>query len=673
MTKSEAKRRHSEICEEIERHNYAYYVENKPAIPDQAFDRLMRGLLDLEKEFPELATSLSPSQRVGGQPLEGFRSVEHRVPMLSMDNTYNFDELREFDERVRKQIGQKKIEYFVEDKIDGVSISLTYEKGRLTLAATRGDGETGDDVTSNIRTIPAVPLFIPRSAKCKESVPDLIEVRGEVYMPKKSFEKLNEEREKCGEELFANPRNACAGSLKLLNPRMVAERELNMVCHGMGAFKGTIPEKQSELTAFYRQIGFPVIRSSRVCAGIDAVIQFVEAYEPSRYKLDYEIDGMVIKVNDFDEQKKLGTTSKVPRFMIAYKYAAEQAETLLEDVQIQVGRTGVLTPVAVLKPVFLAGTTVSRASLHNQDEIERLDARIGDHVLVEKSGEIIPKVVKVLTQKRKGPLCKFQYPARCPVCGGHVVQTEGQVAVRCVSADCPAQLKARLRHYAMRTAMDIEGLGIQLIEQLVDSGLVNDVADLYRLTMKQLVDLERMGEKSAQNLLDGIEAGKERHLHRLIFALGIPNIGEHAAELLADEYKNLQALTRATAEELQSIHEIGPVVADAVASFFKETSTKRLLEKLAKSGVHFDLMPKRISSGALAGKTFVVTGTLERFSRDDAHRFIKEKGGKVLSSVSSKTDYLVVGESPGSKLDKARKLGVATLDEKTFLKMLEKE
>ncbi len=671
MTKSEAKKKHAGLSQEIERHNYAYYVENKPVVSDQAFDKLLHQLIDLEKEFPDLITPESPSQRVGGQPLKEFKSVSHRVPMLSMDNTYSYEELRDFDARVRKQLGHEDVDYFVEEKIDGVSISLTYENGHLTLAATRGDGETGDDVTANIKTIHAVPLVIPRTEKFKGRVPELIEVRGEVYMPKESFEKLNAEKEKHGEELFANPRNACAGSLKLLDPGIVAERRLSIFCHGVGAFKGQVPQAQSELIAFYKQLGFPVVASAHVCKGIAEVIKFVEKYEPNRYRLDYEIDGMVVKVNKFDDQQRLGKTSKAPRYLIAYKYAAEQAETILEDIQIQVGRTGVLTPVAHLEPVFVSGTTVSRASLHNQDEIERLDARIGDHVLVQKSGEIIPKVVKVLTEKRKGSLRKFQFPTQCPVCGSRVVQTEGQVAIRCVSANCPAQLKAHLRHYAMRSAMDIDGLGVQLIEQIVDNKLVKNISDLYDLTLEQLTDLERMGEKSAENLLKGIEASKGRYLNRLMFALGIPNIGEHVADILAEEFRTLDALSQASPEELQSIHEIGPVAAEAIVLFFKDPATKRILEKLKKAGVRCDFMPKKVASGALEGKSFVVTGTLEKFSRDEAHDMIKKSGGRVSSSISSKTDYLVVGEDAGSKLEKAKKLGVATLNEKAFLKMLD--
>ncbi len=673
MTRSEAKKKHAELSEEIERHNYAYYVENKPVISDQAFDKLLRQLIDLEKEFSDLITPESPSQRVGGQPLKEFKSVSHRVPMLSMDNTYSYEELRDFDTRVRKQLGREDVDYFVEEKIDGISISLTYENGHLTLAATRGDGETGDDVTANIKTIHAVPLIIPRTNKFKGRIPEFIEVRGEVYMPKESFEKLNEEKEKRGEELFANPRNACAGSLKLLDPGIVAERRLSIFCHGIGAVKGQVPQTQSELIAFYKQLGFPVVASAHVCKGIEEVITFVEKYEPNRYRLDYEIDGMVVKVNKFEDQQRLGKTSKAPRYLIAYKYAAEQAETILEDIQIQVGRTGVLTPVAYLKPVFVSGTTVSRASLHNQDEIERLDARVGDHVLVQKSGEIIPKVIKVLTEKRKGSPRKFQFPTQCPVCGSRVVQTEGQVAIRCVSANCPAQLKAHLRHYAMRSAMDIDGLGVQLIEQLVDHKLVKNIADLYDLTLKQLTDLERMGEKSAENLLKGMEASKGRHLNRLIFALGIPNIGEHVADVLADKFRTFDVLSQASPEELQSIHEIGPVAAEALVLFFKDPATKRILEKLKKAGIRFDLMPKKVTSGAAAGKSFVVTGTLEKLSRDEAHEMIKKMGGRVSSSISSKTDYLVVGGDAGSKLEKAKKLGVATLNEKAFLKILGRE
>lgn len=670
MNKEQTRKRHAVLCEEIEEHNHAYYVRHKPRVSDREFDKLMRELLDLEKEFPEFITADSPSQRVGGKPLEGFQSVTHRMPMLSMDNTYNYDELREFDKRVRKQTGQADIQYYVEEKIDGVSISLTYEKGQLRLAATRGDGETGDDVTENIKTIPAVPLAIPRNKKSKAAVPELLEIRGEVYMPKKSFLALNEAKEARGEEPFANPRNACAGSLKLLDPKLVAERKLSIFCHGIGFFKGQLPDTQAGLTDRYEEMGFRVIRSRKVCDGIEDVIAFVGAYEPERYKLEYEIDGMVVKVNRFNEQKRLGVTSKAPRYMIAYKYAAEQAETTLEDIQVQVGRTGVLTPVAYLAPVELAGTTVSRASLHNFDEIDRLDARIGDRVVVEKSGEIIPKVIKVLVEKRKGRPRKFAPPDRCPVCDGRTIRPEGEVAIRCANINCPAQLKGRVRHFASRAAMDIEGLGTQLVEQLVDKWLVKDVADIYALELDQVADLERMGKKSAQNLLDGIEASKKRPLSRLIFALGIPNIGEHVAEVLAEEFSSLERLCKATPEELQSIHEIGPVAAEAVVEFFRDESTKKTLEKLMRAGVRSNIAPERKKEGALAGKTFVVTGTLTAYSRDEAHRLIKEQGGRIAGSVSKNTDFVVVGESPGSKYDKAKKLGIPTLDESALVKWL---
>ncbi|MBN1493384.1 MAG: NAD-dependent DNA ligase LigA [Candidatus Omnitrophica bacterium] len=651
---------------ELERHNHLYYVEASPVISDRDYDRMLKELAELEQQFPHLKTEDSPTMRVGGEPLKSFKTVTHRVPMLSIDNTYSYDEVREFDRRVQKELGLN-AEYYVEEKIDGVSISLVYEKGMLTRALTRGNGRQGDDVTANVRTICAVPLRIPRIASKNIRIPDLLEVRGEIYLSKKSFEAINKKRVAEDEDLFANPRNAAAGTLKLLDPKLVAERRLDIVVHGLGAHSGAIPPTLAEYFAFIKTCGLPVNDKSAVCKDIEAVIRYCKAQGTKKDALPYEIDGMVIKLNAFKQHELMGVTSKSPRWVIAYKYPAEQVTTVLENIVVQVGRRGTLTPVAELKPVQLAGTTVSRASLHNKDEIERLDARIGDSVVVEKSGQIIPKVISVLRERRKAGLKKYTFPKRCPSCGEPVFNDEGEVAIRCVSLHCAAQLKARVRHFAQRNAMDIEGLGIQLVAQLVDEGLVKDMSDLYYLKFDDLVALERMGAKSAENLLAGIEGSKRRTLARLIFALGIPNVGQHAGEVLAEQFKSIRALEEATVETLSDIHEIGPVIARSVVDFFSVKSTQAILRKLEDAGVAFNVREAVSQKKTFfSGKTFVVTGTLSDFSRPEAEAMIKRLGGRVAKSVSAKTDYVVVGEAPGSKYDKAKKLGITIVDNKEF-------
>lgn len=665
------KKRAAELRAEIEKHNHKYYVRAEPEISDIAYDRLMRELQELESQYPELLTEDSPTQRVGGEPLKQFSTVEHRVSMLSMDNTYSHDELRAFDERVRKSLGVEQVTYFVEEKIDGVSMSLVYQKGRLVLGATRGDGRFGDDVTANIKTIRAIPLTIPAGAKpSRAAVPDWLEVRGEVYMPRSSFEKLNKEKEKLGEDLFVNPRNACAGSLKMLDPKEVAKRGLSIFIHGKGHAEGEIPLTHHEYIEYLRQLGFKVTPQARLCRGIEDAVTFIEENKSLMDKLSYDIDGMVIKVDSFEQQEILGVTSKSPRWMIAYKYPAERKETTLLDIEVQVGRTGVLTPVAVLQPVFIAGSTVSRASLHNADEIARLDARVGDQVYVEKSGMVIPKVVEVIQKKRRRTLPEFVFPKKCPVCQGKVMSGEGEVAVRCVNLACPAQLKGRIRHYAHREAMDIEGLGNVLAEQLVDLQMIKDLADIYYLNTDQVAAMDRMGKKSADNLFAGIEASKQRPLPRLIFGLGIPEVGLRGGEILADHYQNLEALESASEEDLLSVNEIGPAIARSIVSFFAQSGTRAILRKLKQAGVDFTIVEKKQKS-ALSGKTLVVTGTLEKFSRHEIENLIKKHGGRVSASVSKKTDYLVAGEEAGSKLAKAQKLGVAIVNEKEFSRLLQ--
>jgi len=685
MTKEQAQREVKKLRQHISAHNVRYYQEAKPEISDYEYDQLMMRLQEIERMFPALLTLDSPSQRVGGAPLKSFRSIKHSVSMLSLDNTYSLDEVHGFDERVRKNLGrgsgassprdlfqEEEIEYFAEEKIDGVSISLRYENGILKLGATRGNGKTGDDITENIKTISSIPLKIPVPGSAfKGQIPKVLEVRGEAYLSRSQFREINQDKEKQGEELFANPRNACAGSLKLLDPKLVARRKLAAFIHGLAVQEGGENLKtQDQGFDYFKSLGFKCIPHAQVCRGIKQVDKFIEGFESKRDSLNYETDGIVIKVNNFEAQKKLGHTTKAPRWMIAYKYQAERAETLLEGIKVQVGRTGVLTPVANLKPVSLCGTTVSRASLHNQDEIKRLDVRIGDAVLIEKSGEIIPKVVAVLKQKRKKKLTRFQYPKKCPICQSAVNRIEGEVAVRCMNPACQAQLKGKIRHFAQRDAMDIEGLGTVWVDQFVDKGLIRRLEDIYVLTHSMIVKLERMGEKSSKNLLRGIEKSKEQYLHRLIYGLGIPNVGEHAAHILAVRYQTLDDLVEADADQLEAIPEIGPVTAQSVARFFRQKETKRMMDKLHKVGVRFDHVDQVMKETALSNKSCVVTGSLEKMDRGEAEAWVRRLGGRASSSISKKTDFLIVGESPGSKLSKAKKLGVSVLSQMQFYKLL---
>ncbi|MFA5169029.1 MAG: NAD-dependent DNA ligase LigA [Candidatus Omnitrophota bacterium] len=680
MSKIEASKRIQKLRKELERHNRLYYLEAKPEIPDREYDRLMQELINLEEEFPELVTPDSPSRRVGGAPLKEFKTIEHKVPMLSLDNTYSRKELEEFDKRVRKGLGGEPFSYYVEEKIDGVSISLIYENGLLKLGATRGDGRYGDDITENIKTLGSVPLRIPVSGNSLQGpVPELLEVRGEAYISREQFEKINHEKEKAGEELFKNPRNACAGSLKLLDPKLVAARKLDALIHGLARYEGSNPpQSQSEAMAFLKKLGFKVIPDAQKCKGMNEVFGVIDEVEKKREKLQYEIDGVVVKVDSFEDQKALGKTSKSPRWMIAYKYPAEQAETVLEGIEVQVGRTGVLTPVAVLKPVQLAGTTVSRASLHNKDEIERLDARIGDFVFIEKSGEIIPQVISVNKDKRKGSSAKFVFPEKCPVCGAPAEKDQDpekdkeEVAIRCQNSLCPAQFKGLLKHFAGREAMDIENLGVAIIDQLVDKGLVKDLADLYSLKITDVEALERMAEKSANNLLDGIEQSKWRPLPNLIFGLGIRDVGVHTAFILAGQFGSIEKLSKATKEDLEGIREIGPVTAGRIVKFFGNPSAKNLLRKMQDVGVRMDIVEKVAGDNPFRGKTIVLTGTLETIERSEAEALLRKFGAHPSGSVSKKTNILVAGPGAGSKLAKAQELGIPIWDEKKFLSELKK-
>ncbi|MSR77540.1 MAG: NAD-dependent DNA ligase LigA, partial [Candidatus Omnitrophica bacterium] len=632
MTRTEAQKIITKLRKEIEKHNRLYYEEARPEISDFEFDILMKQLVDLETKFPDLLTPDSPSQRVGGAPLKSFKTVTHKIPMMSLDNTYSLEEVRDFDERVKKNLNKSEIEYWAEEKIDGVSISLHYEKGVLAYAVTRGDGKHGDDVTENIKTIRNVPLkLMAESGK----LPAHLEVRGEIYISRKQFEAINRQKEKEGEELFANPRNACAGTLKQLDPKEVARRKLDIFVHGFGVVEGgKFFKTHSEVVEWFKVLGFKIIPNHKLCRNVEEIQEFIEQFSRRRENLGYETDGLVVKVNPLDQQKALGATSKSPRWAIAYKYPAEQKETVLEDILIQVGRTGVLTPVAVLKPVSVSGTTVSRASLHNADEIERLDARIGDHVMIEKSGEIIPKVIKVLSEKRKGALKKFHFPEKCPVCGSKVEKNEEEVAICCVNASCPAQLKGHVRHYAQRDAMDIEGLGAVWIEQFVDKGLIKDLSDIYHLDFETIKNLERMGEKSTENLFKGIEESKTRSLYRLIFGLGISDVGERSAYLLAQHFKTLKKIQDASEDELTSLREIGPNTAKSIRGFFSEPANLKMIERLRKAGVRFDIVEKVKAATPFSGKTVVITGTLEKYERKQAEALIRGLGGHPSGSIS---------------------------------------
>ncbi|MFH0962659.1 MAG: NAD-dependent DNA ligase LigA [Planctomycetota bacterium] len=681
VRKGDVRKRAEELRREIRRHEHLYYVENAPEILDREFDKLMEELKKIEEANPEIVTPDSPTRRVGGEPMEGFATVEHGRPMLSIDNTYSAEELAEFDKRTREALGVEELDYVVEPKIDGLAVSLRYENGRFTRGATRGDGTRGDDVTANLRTIRQVPLVLP-GTPC-----EFLEVRGEVYLSIGEFQRLNKEREEAGEALFANPRNAAAGTLKLLDPRLTAKRRLEIFCYDVGEARGRDFETQSGLLTELAQLSLRTNPHWKKVHGIDAVVERCEEFRSQREKLDYLLDGLVIKVDRREYRERLGRTTKFPRYMIAFKYPAEQATTKLLEIAVQVGKTGILTPVAHLAPVLLAGTTVKRASLHNMDEIERKDVRVGDTVIVEKAGEIIPQVVGVVKEKRGGAEKRFRMPDKCPDCGGQVSRLGGEVYLRCMNLACPSQVKGRIKYYASRDNMDIEGLGEVLVDQLVSAGLVADVADLYHLTKDKFVELERMGEKSSENLLAAIEGSKDRDLSRLVSALGIPHIGVAAARTLAENFESLSALEGASVEELdkgmghkdkgtktqgrkKGKKKVGLIMAQSIHGFLANERNRKLLARLEEAGVRTRERKRKAATGALAGKGVVVTGTLASMERAEAHRRIEEAGGKVQTGVSSKTGYLVVGTDPGSKLVKARALGVRTLTEEEFLKLL---
>lgn len=641
---------------ELERHNRLYYLEAKPEISDYDFDQLLRRLQELEEKHPEHFDPNSPTQRVGGAPIDEFKTVIHDPPMLSIENAYTLDELREWDARVKRGLGRDEVEYEAELKIDGVSIDLLYEHGALVRAATRGDGVRGDDVTPNVRTVRNLPLRIPG---------DRVEVRGEIYIPLAEFAKLNEQLQEAGQEPLANPRNAAAGGLRQKDPKLVAQRRLYAyVYHVLGAI-----ESQWQAYAMLESLGFPTNPQRCVCASLDEVIEFIDKWQEHRHDLEFDIDGIVVKVNKREQQLELGTTSKAPRWAIAFKYPPEAAQTVVRTINFYVGRTGTVTPVAQFDPVQLAGTTVVNASLHNFDEVARKDVRVGDTILVEKGGDIIPKVVDVLKDKRPRGARAVQPPTQCPECGEPLHKFEGEVAVRCINQGCPAIARESLFHFASRKAMDIEGLGYERIKLMLAQGLVTDYASLYELRVDAVAQLERMGEKSAQKLIDSIEGSKARPLPNFIFALGIRFVGERAAKLLAERFASIDALMSATVEELVAVPEIGPKVAESVTFYFSVPANRERIEKMQRLGVDPKHTPAATGT-KLTGKSVVVTGTLTRFTRDEIHKLIEREGGKPAASVSSKTAYLVAGEAAGSKLEKAKSLGVPVLTEEEFLTLI---
>ena len=657
-----------QLREKLRHHEYRYYVLDEPEISDAAYDGLMQRLQALEAEYPELATPNSPTVRVGGAPREGFQTVRHARAMLSLDNAFSFDALRDFDRRVREGSGAEKIAYIAEHKFDGLSISLQYEGSKLVRGVTRGDGTTGEDVTPNVKTIRSIPLQVDLAALKKAKLPANFEVRGEVLMTRKAFEALNRQQEQSGGKLYMNARNSAAGSVRLLDPSITAARKLDFFAYYLFVDgKVPLPKHSDSLTAL-KQLRFRASDDWKLCNGIEAVIAYCEDWDAKREKLPYEIDGVVIKVNATSIQNELGFTAKAPRWAIAYKYPARQETTVVNDIRVNVGRTGTLTPVAFLEPVQVGGVTVSRSTLHNMDEIERLGLQIGDTVLIERAGEVIPHVLKVVKEgKNRRP---FHMPKNCPECGSAIHKAEGEVAYRCVNAACPAKRKESLLHFASRHAMNIDGLGDKIVDQLVDKGLVKDVADLYTLKEDEVAELERMAEKSARNLLEEIEGSKKNSLSRLIYALGIRFVGERTGQLLAEQFSSLEEIAAAKEEQLEAVNEVGPKVAAAIVEFFSEPANRQLVKKLHKVGLRPTAEKREVKSQKFAGKSFVFTGTLANRSREEAGALVQEHGGKVSGSVSKNTDYVVVGTDPGSKYDKAKELGVTILTEDEFEKLV---
>jgi DNA ligase (NAD+) len=676
MTSAAAAKLHGELAEQIRRHDHAYYVEARPVIGDAEYDRVYRELVDLETAHPELRTIDSPSQRVGGAPLPGFQQVRHTVPMMSLDNTYSAEEVRAFLVRAQKPLGETPLTWTIEPKIDGIAITLRYEHGQFVLGATRGDGTHGDDITANLRTLRNLPLRLTQPSGME--VPELLEVRGEVYMPIAAFRKMNEDRVSAGEEAFANPRNATAGSLKQLDPKLVARRPLQVVVYGLGEIRAAdAPRSQQELIAWFRSLGLPTPERLWTAADPEGVMAAIAGLDGVRRGFAYETDGAVVKLDAIPLRERLGNTSKAPRWAMAYKYAAEQAETVLRRITIQVGRTGALTPVAELEPVFLSGSTVSRATLHNEEELRRKDIRVGDHVVIEKAGEVIPAVVRVVPERRNGQETPFEFPRSCPECSTAASRektSDGDGVVwRCPNPECPAQIRGRLEHWCARGAMDIEGGGEVMVQQLVRAGLARNVADLYQLKTEAIAALDRMGEKSAANFIDGIEASRTRDLWRLLFGLGVLHVGAGTAKALARQFPNLDAIAAASVEELTRTEDIGTVIAKSVHGWFREEGNCREIERLRAAGLNFSSAlyrpPTEAPTGPFAGKVFVLTGTLPTLKREEASARIEALGGKISSSVSKKTDFVLAGEEAGSKLEKAQTLGIRVLNEAEFLQL----
>jgi DNA ligase (NAD+) len=656
------------LREKIRHHEYLYHVVDDPEISDAEFDKLMNRLKKVEAEHPELVTPDSPTQRVGGAPREGFQAVPHRTPMISLDNAFSFEELANFDRRVRELTGREKIEYITEHKFDGLSMSLIFEKGTLARAVTRGDGTTGEDVTPNVRTIRSIPLWTDAARLKKAGIPDSFEVRGEAIMTRKAFDAMNEQQDALGLKRYANPRNAAAGSVRVLDPNITRSRNLGFFAYYL-LVDGRAPKKRhSEVLETLSELRFKVSEDWELLKGIERVEEYINRWDSQREKLGFDIDGIVVKVNEIGLQNELGFTSRAPRWAIAYKYQAHQETTLLKQIEVSVGRTGVLTPFAVFEPVQIGGVTVVKSTLHNMDEIARLRVHAGDTVLVERAGEVIPHVLKVVKHGTEEK--EFKMPEKCPVCGMRVHRTEGEVAYRCVNVSCPARRRESFLHFAGRHAMNIDGLGEKVVDQFLEKQMVKDFADLYKLELEEVAALERMGEKSAQNLLDEIAASKKNSLARLIYAIGIPFVGERTAQLLSDHFGSMDKLAAASAEELVEVGEVGPKIAEGVGEFFSESANRKLIERLRAVGVNMKEARKELKDSRFAGMTFVFTGTLERRSREDAEALVAAHGGKAGSSVSKKTNYVVVGADPGSKYDKAKSLGVPILDEAQFDKLV---
>jgi DNA ligase (NAD+) len=667
MEREEAKKYSETLRRDLDYHNHRYYVLDDPVISDGEYDRLMRELQDIESRFPELVTPDSPTQRVGAKPLDEFSTVAHTTPMLSLANAMSEDEVIDFDKRIKRLLNVDSCEYVMEVKIDGLAVELVYLNGIFTLGSTRGDGYAGEDITGNLRTIKSIPMRLIDTEGIP--IPERLEVRGEVYMGKKEFEELNRRREGGGESLFANPRNAGAGSVRQLDPRVTAERNLNAFFYAPGQIGGVAFETHSEFLDHLRKWGFRVNEYARPCADVGEVLEYYRNIYLIREKIPYEIDGTVIKVNSFDYQARLGAVSRSPRWAIAYKFEAQEETTTIKDILVQVGRTGALTPVAMLTPVAVGGVEVSRATLHNEDEIRRKDIMIGDTVIVRRAGDVIPEVVKVIPEKRTGTELPFLMPERCPVCGEAAVRPPGEAISRCVNINCPAQIKGCIEHFASKRAMDIDGLGVKLIEQMVDKGMIKDVSDLYYLSKETLAGLERMAEKSAANIIAALEASKGRTLARFIYGLGIRNVGEHISALLAEKYEDIYRLMAAAREELIAIPEIGPEVAESIITFFRDGKNLRTIERIMDAGVV--IQHKRPERKGLEGLTFVFTGALSRMTRDEARQAVEERGAKTAPSVSKKVDYVVAGEEAGSKLDKAAALMIKVLSEEEFFLLLQ--